>query len=107
MALSSTVFQAAEETSPCGLELRHCAVAIMLDTGGSESLFCAGSTYAPDGRVLTESGGPIETPADEAAVLQAARCCSLCNDSTLTYNTGAILHPLRTLQLHSADINAY
>ena len=48
----------------------------------------AGSTYAPDGRILTESGAPIQTPAEEAAVLQAATCCALCNDSTLTYNTG-------------------
>ena len=48
----------------------------------------AGSTYAPDGRILTESGAPIQTPAEEAAVLQAATCCALCNDSTLTYSTG-------------------
>ncbi|CAL5220117.1 g2070 [Coccomyxa viridis] len=45
-----------------------------------------GSTYAPEGRVLTESGAPIQAPAEESAVLQTATCCALCNDSTLTYN---------------------
>ncbi len=50
----------------------------------------AGSTYAPEGRVLTESGAPIQAPAEESAVLQTATCCALCNDSTLTYNNGAL-----------------
>ncbi len=50
----------------------------------------AGSTYAPEGRVLTESGTPVQAPAEESAVLQTATCCALCNDSTLTYNNGAL-----------------
>ena len=50
----------------------------------------AGSTYAPEGRVLTESGAPVQAPAEESAVLQTATCCALCNDSTLTYNNGAL-----------------
>ena len=40
--------------------------------------------------MLTESGSPIQAPAEEAAVLQMAACCALCNDSTLTYNSGAL-----------------
>ena len=38
--------------------------------------------------MLTESGAPVQAPAEESAVLQTATCCALCNDSTLTYNTG-------------------
>ena len=60
--------------------------------------WCAGSTYAPEGRVLTESGAPVQAPAEESAVLQAATCCALCNDSTLTYNTG-VLHCTRVTML--------
>ena len=41
--------------------------------------------------MLTESGSPIQAPAEEAAVLQMAACCALCNDSTLSYNSGAPL----------------
>ena len=41
--------------------------------------------------MLTESGSPIQAPAEEAAILQMAACCALCNDSTLTYNSGAPL----------------
>ena len=55
----------------------------------------AGSTYAPEGRVLTESGAPVQAPAEESAVLQTATCCALCNDSTLTYNNG---------KLHSSEV---
>ena len=40
--------------------------------------------------MLTESGSPIQAPAEEAAILQMAACCALCNDSTLTYNSGAL-----------------
>ena len=40
--------------------------------------------------MLTESGAPVQAPAEESAVLQTATCCALCNDSTLTYNTGAL-----------------
>ena len=40
--------------------------------------------------MLTESGSPIQAPAEDAAILQMAACCALCNDSTLTYNSGAL-----------------
>ena len=49
-----------------------------------------GGTYKPEGAVLDEQGKPVQTPADEPAVLQAAACCALCNDSSLSYNAGAL-----------------
>ncbi|KAK9918863.1 hypothetical protein WJX75_007624 [Coccomyxa subellipsoidea] len=45
-----------------------------------------GGTYAPEGSVLDAQGGPVETPADQASVLETAACCALCNDSSLTYD---------------------
>ena len=38
--------------------------------------------------MLDEQGTPVQTPADEPAVLQTAACCALCNDSSLSYNAG-------------------
>lgn len=54
----------------------------------------AGGTYAPEGSVLDAQGGPVETPADQASVLETAACCALCNDSSLTYDPGGHLYRL-------------
>ncbi|CAK0785211.1 Calcium-transporting ATPase 3, endoplasmic reticulum-type [Coccomyxa viridis] len=56
-------------------------------SGTLQEFRVTGSTYAPEGSVLTESGSPLQAPAEEAAILQMAACCALCNDSTLTYNS--------------------
>jgi hypothetical protein len=44
--------------------------------------------------VLDAQGGPVETPADQASVLETAACCALCNDSSLTYDPGGCLYRL-------------
>ena len=73
----------------CGLQLMD-DEALECQAEGDRINWAAGGTYAPEGSVLDAQGGPVETPADEASVLETAACCALCNDSALTYDTGAL-----------------
>lgn len=64
--------------------------------------------------MLTESGGPVQAPAKEAAIFKTAACCALCNDSTLTYNNGVLpcccsalpscLHSVQSCRCHVAFV---
>lgn len=47
----------------------------------------SGSTYAPDGIILDGAGLKLEHPADLPCLLHLAMCSSLCNESSVHYNT--------------------
>ena len=48
----------------------------------------AGTTYAPEGSIVDNSGHEVAAPAELPAVCALAQCCALCNDSTLYYAAG-------------------
>jgi Ca2+ transporting ATPase len=55
-------------------------------SAGLQEYNITGTTFAPEGLVLTDSNVNVERPAALPSLLQVAICCSLCNDSSVQYN---------------------
>lgn len=47
----------------------------------------SGTTYAPEGLIVSQNGGVISHPADSKSIVNLAQCASLCNDSILSYSS--------------------
>ncbi|GBF97625.1 calcium-transporting ATPase endoplasmic reticulum-type [Raphidocelis subcapitata] len=60
------------------------AAVIQSPDGELAEFSLTGTTHSPEGRVLDARGAPLAAPSSQPALLQAAMCSSLCNDSAFS-----------------------